>query len=69
MYEILDNFYIRVFSVNSERVSFSLHDPLGVKLFTRLRLQFSHLNEHNFRHGFNDLLNPICACGNETETT
>ena len=25
---------------------FSIHNPLGVKLLTRLRLQLSHLNEH-----------------------
>ena len=30
----------------------SIYDTLGVKLLTRLRLQFSHLNEHKFRHGF-----------------
>ena len=34
-----------------------------------LRLQFSHLNEHKFRHGFGDTINTICACGSEVETT
>ena len=48
---------------------FSICDPLGVKLLTRLRLQFSHLNEHKFRHGFNDTVDPFCAWGNEIETT
>ena len=48
---------------------FSICDHLVVKLLTRLRLQFSHLNEHKFRHGFNDTLDPICACRNEIETT
>ena len=48
---------------------FSIYDPLGVKLLTRLRLQFSHLNEHKFRHGFGDTINAICACGSEVETT
>ena len=48
---------------------FCIYDPLGVKLLTRLRLQFSHLNEHKFRHGFSDTINPMCACGTETETT
>ena len=47
---------------------FSIYDPLGVKLFTRLRLQFSHLNEHQFRHGFGDTINAVCACGSEVET-
>ena len=25
----------------------SIHNPVGVKIFTRLRLQLSHPNEHN----------------------
>ena len=39
-----------------------------MKLLTRLRLQFSHLNEHKFGHGFNDTVDPFCACRNEIET-
>ena len=52
-----------------ENSIFSICDPLGVKLLTHLRLNFSHLNEHKFRHGFNDTLNPLCAWGNDIETT
>ena len=52
-----------------ENSLFCIYDPLGVKLLTRLRLRFSHLNEHKFRHGFSDTINPICACRTETETT
>ena len=37
-----------------ENSIFSIYDPLGVKLLTRLRLQFSHLNEYKFKHGFGD---------------
>ena len=48
---------------------FSIYDPLGIKLLTRLRLQFSHLNEHKFRHGFGDTINAMCACGREVEIT
>ena len=44
-------------------------DPLGVKLLTRLKLQFSHLNEHKFRHGFEDTINTMCAYRSEFETT
>ena len=51
-----------------ENSLFSICDPLGVKLLTRLRLQLSHLNEHNFRHGFNDTIDPFCECRNEIET-
>ena len=32
-------------------------------LITRLRLGFSHLHDHKFRHNFQDTLNPICSCG------
>ena len=30
------------------------------KLLTLLRLNFSHLKEHKFRHGFPDRINPMC---------
>ena len=41
----------------------------GIKLLTRLKLSFSHLNEHKFRHNFNDTINPMCNWGPATETT
>ena len=46
-----------------------MYDPLGEKLLTRLRLKFSHLKEHKFRHGFADTINPVCACAADVETT
>ena len=52
-----------------ENLLFCIYDPLGVKLLTRLRLQFGHLNEHKFKHGFSDTINPMCACGTEAETS
>ena len=45
-----------------------MYDPLGEKFFTRLRLNFSHLKEHKFRHGFADTINSMCACGADVET-
>ena len=30
----------------------SIHNPVVVKLHTRLRLQLSHLNKRKFTHGF-----------------
>ena len=48
---------------------FGCHNPIGVKLLTRLRLALSHLREHKFKHGFQDTLNPLCSCGKEVETT
>ena len=46
-----------------------MHDPVGVKLLTRLRLQLSHLNEYKFCYNFKDCVSPICDCGAKTETT
>ena len=51
----------------SENSVFAIHDNNGIKLLTRLRLNFSHLNEHKFRHNFLDTLNPRCSCGSEPE--
>ena len=48
---------------------FNIHNPYGIKLPTRLRLGLSHLRDHKFRHCFQDTLNPLCDCGNDTETT
>ena len=42
-----------------ENSLFSIYDPLGAKLLTRLRFQFSHLNEHKFRRGFEDTVNTM----------
>ena len=56
------------FSLN-QRSLFSIHDPVGVKLLTRLQLQFSHLKEHKFCHNFKDYVSPMCDWGAETETT
>ena len=58
-----------VISDKKENPLVSVYDPLSVKLLTRLRLDFSHLNEHKFRHGFKDTLNTSCTCGVEFETT
>ena len=52
-----------------ENSVFAVHDINGVKLLTRLRLGFSHLNEHKFRHNFNDIINHMYSCGKEPETT
>ena len=48
---------------------FSIHHRLGVKSLVRLRLGFSHLREHKFRHNFHDTLNPLFSCSPEPETT
>ena len=44
-----------------ENSLFSIHNPVGVKLLTRLRLQLSHLTEHTFRHDFEDTISHMCS--------
>ena len=36
---------------------YNVHNPVGLKLLTRLRLGLSHLNQHKFSHNFQDCLN------------
>ena len=49
--------------------TYKIYDPLGIKLLSRLRLGFSHLSEHKFRHNFADSLNPFCSGSLETKST
>ena len=48
---------------------YKIHDPLGLKLLTRLRLGLSHLNEHRFYHNFDSCINRLCSCSLEVEPT
>ena len=69
---------IRVYSINAfkqellplihllENIIFNIFDPDGLKLFTRLRLGFSHLDKNRFRHNFQECFNTLCTCGLET---
>ena len=57
---------ILVFCKTEEDSLFNVHNPIGVKYLNRLRLNFSHLNEHKFHHKFQDIVNPLC-CNTETE--
>ena len=47
---------------------FDACDLLDLKLLTRLRVGLSHLHEHKFIHGFNDVINPLCLCNTEVES-
>ena len=47
---------------------FNCHNYKGTKYLTRLRLGLSHLREHEFKHSFQDTLNPFCSCGLDVET-
>ena len=49
--------------------TFNIHNPLGLKLLTRLRIGLTHLNEHRFNHNFEDYINPLCLGSLEVEST
>ena len=40
-----------------------------MKSLSYLRLGFRHLNEHTFRHNFQDCLNPLCSSSKKIEDT
>ena len=52
----------------SENSIFLCNNAKGIQLLTRLRLGLSHLRDHKFKHNFQDILNPICNCGEDIET-
>ena len=61
---------IFTFVKTSENSVFAVHDNRqGSKLLTCLRLNFSPLNKHKFRHNFIDAINPMYNCGSELENT
>ena len=49
--------------------TYNIHNRLGVKYLTRLRIGFSHVKEHKFKHNFQDSIDPMCSCGSGIETT
>ena len=49
---------------------YNLGNNPGLCFLTRLRVDFSHLRDHKFRHGFLDTIDPFCNCrDNCIETT
>ena len=63
------NFKKSIITEKLENTLYNVHDPIGVKLLWRLRLQFTQLNKHKFRHSFHDTVNPMCPYGTDAETT
>ena len=49
--------------------TYRIHNPVGIRLLTRLRCGLTHLNKHKFRHNFVDCMNPLCSRSIEPETT
>ena len=53
----------------TENRTFSIYDPLRIKLLNGLAVNFSHLKKHKFRHNSAGTLNTLCSCPLETEST
>ena len=47
---------------------FQCHNPNGMKCLTLLRVNFSHLRDHKFKHSFQGIFNPLYTCSLEAET-
>ena len=56
------------FTRPSPNSNFDIYNPCGIKLLTRLLLSLNHLNEHKFKHGFNDTINHSCICRGDIES-
>ena len=50
-----------------ENSIYGICDP--IKLLIRLWLGFSHLREHKFRYNFAEIVNPLCPCSLEIDST
>ena len=48
---------------------FSIHNPVGSKLLTRLEVGLSHLNERKFKRNFSNCIHPLSSCSVEVEST
>ena len=57
------------FAKTSKNSVFAVQVNNGIKLLTRLKVNFSHLNEHKFAHNFLDTINPMSSYSSEPETT
>ena len=49
--------------------TFGIKDSSVIKLLTRLPVGFSCLREHKLTHNVQDMLNPLCPCSHEVEST
>ena len=48
--------------------TYNNHNPIDLKFLTKLRLGLSHLNEHKFKHNFQDCVNPLWSCSLKIES-
>ena len=52
------NALLKVGRPTTKRI-YNIHNPISLKLLTRLRLGLSHLNEDKFKYKFRNCINPL----------
>ena len=67
-YAIFRNALLKIGRPNQCSI-YRIHNPVGLKLLTRLRLSLRHLNEQRFSHNFQSCVNPFCSCSLAIEST
>ena len=67
--EIFKKHLLNFYHIPNFNNVFNLKNLLGLKFLTRLRIGFSHLKEHNFKHNFQDSADPLFSCGNDIDST
>ena len=48
---------------------FGIHDPIGLSYLSQIRVGFSKLNFHKFKHNYRDTINPLCPTNDGIEET
>ena len=67
----LDTFkkrFIAFFNIRPNSV-YGIHNPIGLKYLSCLRVGLSHLRDHKYNHNFNDTPSPLCTCSQGKEDT
>ena len=49
--------------------SFNIHDPIGIRLLTRLHVDFCQLKKDKSRYNFRHTMSPMCNCDSEIYST
>ena len=56
------------FNINPNPI-YGIHNPIGLKYLTRLRVDLSHLRAHKYQHNVCDTTSNSCSCSiNMSET-
>ena len=60
--------YLAFFNVTPNS-TYGIHNPLGLKYLTRLRVGLSHLRAYKYQHNFKDTTSQFCSCQNNKSET